>query len=84
MKDSYLAVAQKKQAERASRIPPDWSLKSPPSQSRVNVTQVPKECGILQQKEIRITEEYDVVSLAQAIAGRELSSLEVTRAFCKV
>lgn len=48
-----------------------------------NVTAIPRECGLLTPKEIEITENHDAISLAEAIASRQLTSVEVVTAFAK-
>lgn len=48
-----------------------------------NVTQIPRECGILSKKEIEITENYDATALANAIADGKLTSVAVATAFGK-
>ncbi|EED21246.1 general amidase, putative [Talaromyces stipitatus ATCC 10500] len=44
---------------------------------------IPRKCGILTAREVRITEGYDVQSLLKEIAEKGLSAEEVTLAFCK-
>lgn len=68
----------------AKKVPPELRLPSgffvnPP----VDVSNVPATCGILSSGEINITENYDAVGLAAAIAARELTAVEVATAFCK-
>ncbi|KAF1935409.1 general amidase-like protein GmdB [Clathrospora elynae] len=68
----------------AKNVPPELRLSSefftnPP----VNVSQVPTISGILNPAEIDITENYDAVGLAEAIAARKLTAVEVATAFCK-
>lgn len=60
------------------RLSPEFFINSP-----VNVSKVPAACGILSPSELDITEHYDTVGLAEAIAAGKLTSLEVTTAFCK-
>jgi len=48
-----------------------------------DVTSIPRECGVLSEEELEITETYDVVGLAAAIAKRKYSALAVAKAFCK-
>lgn len=67
-----------------SKIPveyrlPQSLLDDPPR----DVTDIPRTCGILSPEEIRITEEYDAVGLAEAIAAKQLTAVAVTTAFCK-
>ena len=80
---TWQAVAERKQAERESRIPEQWRLPSPPNPDTLNVLSVPRTCGILSPKELEITEDYDASSLVQAIRSKTLSAEEVATAFCK-
>lgn len=79
---TWQSVAKQKQVERLRRIPAKWRLKSIPSTA--NVEHVPRTCGILSASELDITENYDATALAEAIAKRRLTCIDVTRAFCKV
>jgi amidase len=79
----WQAIAQRKQAERQSRIPPAWLLKTPPSTSTLDVRSVPRASGILTSNELHITENYDATSLAEAIRSRVHKAEEVAIAFCK-
>lgn len=79
----YEQIAKEKQAARDALIPSEWKLQQLPSPSTLNVTSIPRECGILTDNELRITEDYDATSLAEAMATRKLTSLEVTTAYCK-
>lgn len=49
-----------------------------------NILDVPRKCGILSAKEVRITEGYDVRGLVNEIVEKRLSAEEVALAFCKV
>ncbi|EME87010.1 acyl-ester intermediate acetamidase [Pseudocercospora fijiensis CIRAD86] len=60
-------------------ILPDEIFENPPQ----NVINFPRESGLLTKEELEITENYDLVGLAEAIASRRLSSVAVTRAFCR-
>lgn len=76
-------VAAKKQTERLERIPQAWRIDTSRYQEQHNVLDVPRCCGILNEKEIDITEKYDAVGIVEAIKARDLSAEEVTVAFCK-
>lgn len=70
--------------EFASKVPQELHLPStitdnPPK----NVTKIPRECGILTSDELNITENYDAVALAHAIASKELTAVAVATAFAK-
>ncbi len=76
-------VAVKKQGGRFERIPQAWRIVTSRYQEQRNVLDVPRFCGILNQREIDITEKYDAVGIIEAIRAKELSAEEVTVAFCK-
>lgn len=68
----------------AKKVPHELRLPSsffsnPP----VDVSQVPATCGIITPTEIDITENYDAVGLAEAIAARKWTAVDVATAFCK-
>lgn len=68
----------------ATKIPkecylPKDIIEKPP----LNVTDIPRTCGILSKEEISITEDYDAIALAEAIAERKLTAVQVAKAFCK-
>lgn len=87
------ARAAVKQSQCEGLIPSAWKLPStlvqglahPLEKSKTNLIEldIPRRSGILTEKELRITEVYDVWHLLKALASGELSSLEVTVAFCK-
>lgn len=71
-------------AQFTDKVPKDYLLpaeliQNPPK----DVTNVPRECGILSPAEIAITEQHDATSLAEAIRTRKLTSVEVVTAFAK-
>lgn len=63
----------------AEYILPQDVFENPP----LNVSSIPRTCGILTANELAITEHYDAVSLAGAIANKQLTAVEVIIAFCK-
>ncbi|KAL2847912.1 fatty-acid amide hydrolase [Aspergillus pseudodeflectus] len=94
----YSEIAQRKQAQLWERIPQEWRL-SPsqiplgmhsPAESvtnvqydRVNVLGIPRSCGLLSEKELNITENWDVQGLLGQIHSQKLTSKEVIGVFCK-
>jgi amidase len=48
-----------------------------------DVTAIPRECGILTELDLEITESYDAVGLAGAIAQRKYTAVDVATAFLK-
>jgi amidase len=49
----------------------------------LDVSTVPSTCGLLTTKEVEVTENYDAVGLAEAIAAKKLTAVEVATAFSK-
>lgn len=77
-------VSWQKKDEQFSRIPTEWLLKSSPSPDAKTYLDIPRKSGLLSTEDLRITEEYDATDLAAAIRKRELKSVDVVKAFCKV
>lgn len=84
MTETWKAIAARKQKERASRIPEQWLL-SPNNidHNQLNVLSVPRESGILTDKELRITEDFDATALVAELSSGRLKSVDVVTAFCK-
>jgi amidase len=74
-------VARKQLAVKAA-IPVDWLLPSHVISSS-NVLEVPRQSGILSQKELEITGAYSAGQLLKKLAAAELTASEVTLAFSK-
>ncbi|KAK3319023.1 amidase signature domain-containing protein [Apodospora peruviana] len=70
--------------EFAAKVPDELILPSSvTSNPPKNVTNIPRECGLLSSEEIDITENYDAVALAEAIASKKLTAVAVATAFSK-
>ncbi|KAJ6263610.1 Acetamidase [Drechslerella dactyloides] len=82
-KAAYLDICRRKRAAQQALIPAEWRLKSLPDESVNDVRGIPRECGILTNREIEITETFDAVELAEKIRLRTYSCYEVALAFCK-
>ncbi|KAK3181875.1 hypothetical protein K4F52_006778 [Lecanicillium sp. MT-2017a] len=52
-------------------------------QAPKDVRNVPRDSGILSERELAITDNYDGYGLAQEIAAKRYTAVEVTVAFCK-
>lgn len=68
----------------AAKVPgelyiPQSVVDNPPK----DVTAVPRESGLMSDKELEITEKYDAVALAEAIASKKLTAVAVATAFAK-
>jgi len=88
MAQDWKELVAKKRAEVAKELPDEWRLPSHildtiSASANISVLDVPAKCGLLIPKEIEITEKYDAVELTAKMAAKELSSSEVTLAFCK-
>ena len=82
--EKWQIVSWQKKDEQYARIPADWLLKSSPSPDVTTYLDIPRKCGLLSDEELKITEDYDAAALGEAIRKRELKSVDVVRAFCKV
>ncbi|EOO03393.1 putative general amidase protein [Phaeoacremonium minimum UCRPA7] len=81
---TWKALQDAKKIEQNSRIPEAWKLKENPPEDIRDVRSVAETCGILTERELKITgDNYDATSLAGAIGAGTLTSVEVVRAFCK-
>lgn len=83
---TWQSVSDAKKAEQAARIPAEWKLQQSnyPPPGTVDVRPVARSCGILSERELKITgDSYDATSLAAAIANDTYTAEEVAVAFCK-
>lgn len=97
MAASYQDRARSKRSAQASLIPPEWRLDTVPSveavpdavaylrstSTSISASASSKKNPLLSPRELAITEISDVNVLLHKLASRQLSSLEVTRAFAK-
>ncbi|RAL05299.1 putative general amidase [Aspergillus ibericus CBS 121593] len=95
----YQSIAARKQQHLDSLIPPEWrldasqipagmlsradSITQTSSYESINVTAIPRTCGLLTPPELHITEDYNIRALLAEIHSQRLTAEEVTRAFCK-
>lgn len=81
---TWQSIAARKQAERASKIPPEWLIPESllPAAGEDFVQDFPLKSGLFTEKELLITESTasDVVA---KIASGGWTALEVTKAVCK-
>lgn len=80
---SYQEIGAKAQAEVHNAIPAAWKLSAQTLTlpDNANVVEIPKTCGILTAAQIKITEQM-MSGLVTKLAAGELSSVDVTTAFC--
>ncbi len=79
----WQSISWQKKDQQFARIPSEWRLPNLPPANVTNYLGVPRECGILTEKELEITENYDATALATAIRDGRLKCVAVTTAFCK-
>ncbi|GAA6018594.1 hypothetical protein JCM8202_000574 [Rhodotorula sphaerocarpa] len=83
-KDNWRELAAEKRAQRDALIPAEWRLAEQFTSGNVtDVTGVAKQCGTLSEREVEITELDEVQELAERIANKTYSAVEVTVAFSK-
>lgn len=80
----WQAVSWQKKDQQFACIPSQWRLPQLPPSSVTNYLNIPRDSGLLTDKELEITEDYDATALAEAIRERKLSCIDVATAFCKV
>src|SRR4051794_24047738 len=86
-------IVAEKQKAADGLIPSGWKLSetiwgslSLPLESNPNrllTLDIPRRSGLFCSRELEITEEYNTAQLLDALRNGQLSSLEVTTAFCK-
>jgi amidase len=82
MGQGWEEVVNAKIIQLASKIPKEWMLKTPVDSSIKNVMDVPYTSGLMAKSELDLTEK-DATELVGLLASGNVSSYEVTLAFCK-
>ncbi|KAJ6134478.1 hypothetical protein N7523_000800 [Penicillium sp. IBT 18751x] len=76
-----------KVSQATDKIPLEWRLHYTYLETLQSTGQcvldIPRHCGILSEREIRITETYDATALLEKLTSREFTAVEVATAFCK-
>ncbi|KAK9465689.1 amidase signature domain-containing protein [Lipomyces arxii] len=80
-KKPYKEIIDAKLAERDGKIPAEWKVKFDPEPN--SLLSLASECGLLNEKELEITEKYDSVGLLSEIAKGTYTAVEVATSFCK-
>lgn len=81
---TYRERARLKRSIQDSLIPTEWRLASiPPVSEAADALEFIRKSNLLSARELSITETSDVNVLLRKLASRQLSSLEVTKAFAK-
>lgn len=77
----WTALAAEKKQRQLKSIPQEW-LVTPPPPSTLDVTGFPESCGLLNAREIEITN-TSVDVLLKRLASAEWTAVDVTTAFSK-
>lgn len=81
MGDSWKQISTSAQQALLDSIPAKWRLPTRPDPSQTDVRSIPRDCGLLTQRQLEITDQNASELVPQLLAG-SLSSVEVTEAFC--
>jgi Asp-tRNA(Asn)/Glu-tRNA(Gln) amidotransferase A subunit family amidase len=84
----WQTLAAAKRQSNAEKIPKEWLLPSSLTDtftetSTQNVLGVPRSSGLLTDKELELTGNYDATALVELMVSGKVKSVEVTTAFCK-
>lgn len=84
----WQSLAKSKRDSVFAKIPKDWLLPTSftpqyTETSTISVIDVPRTCGLLTEKELEITEQYDATELVKLMSNGQLKSIDVVTAFCK-
>jgi amidase len=76
-------IAERAQSRALDAIPQPWRLPAEalPTQTSVNVLDVPRTCGLLSIRQLEITE-LTATEVLGRIAEGQVTSVEATEAFC--
>ena len=82
--DDYVTRAARKVAQQTAKIPKDWRLGVIPSvDDAPDAREYIRTCGLLTAGELEWTETTDMTNILQKLATRQISSVELVRAFSK-
>lgn len=77
---SWKAIAKAAQAEVLDSIPAKWKLDTAKYRTLTDVTSVPRECGILSDAQLSITD-LTAVEVVKSIEARQLTAVQALEAF---
>ncbi|KAF2183818.1 amidase [Zopfia rhizophila CBS 207.26] len=84
----WQTLAASKREAVAKKIPLQWRLPSSILEhvsptADISVLDVPRQCGLLSENELALTENYDATALVELMSSGKVKSYDVTLAFCK-
>lgn len=80
---SWAEIGLQKRQARDKLIPDLWKFDAAKFASSKNVLDVPVTCGILTEREISITSNFDAMDMVAKLRAGNFSAEEVAVAFCK-
>lgn len=83
MTASWKSIVEDKRARQLAAIPSAWRLPQSVNTSSQSMLEIIQSCGILTSQELQWTEVIDISELVSLVASREVSSVQLTTAFCK-
>lgn len=83
MDTSWKTIVDEKRARQLAAIPSEWRLSQSASTSSESMLETIKSCGILTSQELEWTEVTDLKELVSLVASHQVSSVQLTTAFCK-
>ncbi|KAH8892804.1 amidase [Thozetella sp. PMI_491] len=81
--ETWQDIGRQKRTIRDTLIPAHWRIDADKHSLDINVLDVPSKCGVLNDRELHITSDYDALDLVGKIRSGTFSAEEVTIAFCK-
>lgn len=86
--DDWRTLVAKKRKQLDAQIPSEWRLTDEflaaiPTNGHLIEADVVRGSGILSEKELSMTEKYSATALLAELSKGNLTSVEVTTAFCK-
>ena len=76
-------IVDQKRLTQVLSIPSSWRLPQSTVASDATTLETIRNCGILSAKELEWTDIDDITELLRLLASREVSSVQLTTAFCK-
>ncbi|KAF8069193.1 general amidase [Lyophyllum atratum] len=80
--EDWKDICSAKKKAQLDAIPAEWIIKAP-LESQTRVLDVPAQCGLLNERELDITETTDVALILEKLHSAQWTSVEVSTAFYK-
>jgi amidase len=80
---SWQDIAARKRRQRDAHIPIEWRVDVAKYEGLNSLLHVPQDCGLLSERELKITEQHDAVAIVEKIRDGVFTVEDVITAFCK-